>query len=321
MSDAHGAMTPRRPRPELRLDVWGAVAVTLLAWVAYLATRQIDVAPARGYGVVLFAVATTCAAAAAVVLWGRARGERDPALGWVAAGVTVSFVAMVLQLISSPAVSPGGGPLGTHRDGGALLYLLFHWSLLLGAVAGAARVPLRARPVALACGVIVALLVAGNRAPVGPLLHPDYRYTALLLRFEQVTAVTAILAMGLWMVRSGRRAPALHGWIAVALAFNTYDIVLNALAGQRYDPVWWASASMRLATFAVPAVAATVTVLVQLRRHEQYADAELSRREGELRAALRAQSELLASAEALTGAVSEAEVARVAAAAAMAATD
>lgn len=306
-------MTPRRPRPDPRLDVWGAVGATLLAWVAYLVSRQVGVLPDRGFGVVLFTIAPSCAAVATVVLWVRGRADHDPAVSWVATGLAVGLAAMVLQLVSFPAVSRDGGPLGTGGNGSSLLYLLFHWSLLLSAVAGAARTRQRWQPWALAAGLVVVVLSALNLIPTPLLLTPDGGFTPLLLLLEQITAVAALAATVFWMVRSGRRAPALRGWIAVALAFNTHDTLFNLIAGRRYDHVWWASLSMRVATYAVLAAAATLTVLVQLRRHDQYTEAELTRREGELRTALGATSQLLASSEALTSAVTEADVAHTAA--------
>ncbi len=304
-------MTPRRPRPELRLDVWGALGATLVAWLAYLLARSNHALPDRGYAVALFTVTLVSAAVAGVVLW--ARAEADPALGWVAAGVGVSFVAMGLQLVALPEVTAGGGPLGTDEGGRALLYLLFHWSLLLAALAGAARAPLRWRPVAVLAGAGAALALAFSAIPTSLVLRVDQRSTAAMIDLEYLTAAAAVLAVLTWVLRSGRIAPALSGWVAVALSFNAYDALLNAIAGRTYDEEWWASLSMRVAAYGVLAIAGVSTVLTQLHRHEQYAEAELTRREQELTASLQASGQLLASAEALTGAVGELDVGRIAA--------
>jgi serine phosphatase RsbU (regulator of sigma subunit) len=315
-SSLRAVMTPRRPRPELRLDVWGIVAATLVAWTAYLISRTAHVVPARGYGIVLLGLAPAGGCVAAIVLWVRARAEEDTALGWVAAGITVSDVALVLQLMSFPAVDPAGGPLRTGGDGSSLLYLFFHWSLLLSALAGSAQIGLRWRPAAITAGVALAFCCASDLVPVPQLIRADQSFTLVTLWLEYITSILGFAVVLGWVVRSGRNASALRAWVAAALSLAVYDVLLNAVARQRYSEEWWASLLMRVATYAVLALAAVLTVVVQLRRHEQYADAELARREDELLTSLRARNQLLSSAQALTSAVSEIDVAQVVAAAA-----
>lgn len=305
------AISARRPRPELRLDVWGAVGATLLAWVAFLVAQAFQIRPDPGYAMLLFTATPVCAAMATPVLWARGRAEGDEALGWTAAGLAVGVVAMVLQLISFPTFTPGGGPLGTGNSATALLYLVFHWTFLAGAVLAMAGVPLRWRPHAIAVGLIATVGVAVEAFPIPALMTPEQRFTPLTIHIEHLTTLADLVVTVLWLVRSGRRAPALHGWIGVALSFTVYDVLLNAVAGRRFDEAWWASITMRVVTYAVLALGAGITVLVQLRRHEQYAEAELDRRETELLTSLEGTNQLLASAEALTAAVNEADVARV----------
>lgn len=300
--------------------MWTAVAATLLAWVAYIVAAQLGVRPSPGFAVVLFTVAPTFALVAAVVLWCSSRTDGDLAVGWVAAGLVVGFVAMALQLLSFPAVSPDGGPLRTGGNGSSLLYLLYHWSLILAAAAGTVRADLRWRRYALAAGLAAAAVLALDLVKSPRMLRADQSFTPPLIFLEQVTLAAAVLVAIAWVAGAGRRAPAMHAWIGMALAFNAYDTIFNAVAGRRYDNVWWASLSMRVCTYGVLAGTAVMTMLLQSRRHRLYAEAELNRRETELLVALRATGRLLASSEALAAAVGEADVAQVAVAAAREAT-
>ncbi len=303
------------------MDLVGALLATGLAGAVYLLALSLDYLPSPGYGIILYAWTPACAAIAAAVLWTRSRAESDQAVRWVAAGVTGSLAAIVLQMISIPIVSPSGGPFATTGDGSTLLYLLFHWSLIGGALAGALDAPTRWRLPVLGLAVVLALTSAMDLIPTPSMMRPDQSFARITILLELATAVVAGAVTVVWVLRSGRSAPALRGWVAVALALNTYELLLNALAGRRYNSVWWASLSMRVATYGVLALAGVVTVLIQLYRQEHYTETELSRREGELETSLASRGQLLASAERLARAASETDVARVAVDAAIAATE
>ena len=302
---------PRTPSPVRRLNVLLALGTAAVACLLYVAALFTEVLPPRGLAVAFFAAAPLFAAVALWILVLRNRLDSEPTIGWVCTGLGVGILAMVLQLVSFPAVSPGGGLLGTGDQGSAALYLLFHLSLGAGAAAGALRVPPRWRWVALAAGVLLALLLALDVVPLPMLLRPDGSFTGLLKVIEYVLAGVLAGCAVLWLRMAGPVPPALQGWIGVALSLAVYDVVLNALGGARYAPVWWASLSLRVATYAVLAAGSAWTVVAQLRDLERYSDAELARREGQLRRSLGHTRQLLSCTGALSRAVTAEEVATV----------
>jgi serine phosphatase RsbU (regulator of sigma subunit)/anti-sigma regulatory factor (Ser/Thr protein kinase) len=300
---------PRRPRPERRLDLYAAVGVAALASVAYVVALMLDVVPPRGLSVVFFAAAPVSAAFALLVLAVRWRAEQDPALGWVSAGLAVGWLAMTLQLISFPTVTPDGGVLGTSDQSSAALYLTFHLALAGGAIAGALGAPLALRWPAAAAGLGFTVLMAVDAIPLPTLLRPDTSFTGPLLAMEYGLAAVTGLAAVLWIKRTGRVASTLRGWVGVSLSLAVYDLLFNAFAAERFDAIWWASLSLRVATYAVLAVGTVVSVLIRLSETESYTQSELNRREGELRTSLGLTNQLLGCAQDLAKAVTPAEVA------------
>ena len=293
MADGPSAIDERTPRPDPRLDVVGVLGAAAAAAVAYVGALSADVLPSNGFSVVLFAAAPLLALVALVVVAHRARAEQDPALGWFASGLAVSVLAMLLQLISFPAIAEGGGLLGTSGDGSSGLYLLFHLALALGALLGGLSVSPRWRVPFAVAGALLALGFAGDLIPLPQLLTPEGRFTTTLTQLQSALAVVMSGAALAWLARSGRSARSLHTWIGLALSLSVCDVVLNALSARRFDAVWWSSLSMRVATFAVLALGATVTVLRLLARWERYTEDELTRREAQLQASLATTQQLL----------------------------
>jgi anti-sigma regulatory factor (Ser/Thr protein kinase) len=70
--------------------------------------------------------------------------------------------------------------------------------------------------------------------------------------------------------------------------------VPQRVSARRFDPVWWSSLAMRVATYGVLAAAAIAVVLRQLSSQERYAEQELTRREHQLSDSLTTTQELLA---------------------------
>jgi GAF domain-containing protein len=304
-------LDPRTPGPIRRLDVYVALGTTAFACLAYAVTLVTNGVPPRGWAVVLFTSVPLLAAVALVVMGSRARAEKDPALQWVSAGLLVTVVALLLQLLSFPEISNGGGPLATDAQSRSGLFLLYHGALSAGAVAGALGVSPRWRVPAVTAGVGLEVLLAVNAVPLPFLLRPDGAYTLMLVGSQWLLAVLVALAGILWLWRVGRAPTALRGWVGVALFLSAYDLVLNAIGGARFEPVWWSSLSVRVATYAVLAFGSACAVLAQLRDVESYADAELLRREGQLRGSLALTGQLLRCAEDLARAVTPDEVATV----------
>jgi hypothetical protein len=290
----------------------------VVAAVVALSVREL---PPVSLSVALFASAPLAASVAVAVLADRARREKDLPLRWVAAGLLLAVVAMVLQLISFPTVADGGGPLGTDRDGSAALYLAFHLAFPLGVVAGALRLSPRWVVPSFITGALLVVGLASGLLPLPSLLTPEQSFTDLLVRIEWAVLVVQVAALVMWAVTEGPVSTPLRGWVGVALAISCSDVALNALAGERYTALWWSSLTMRAAAFVVLAAGCLVAVLRHLRRLEDYSESELTRRESQLTASVEVTERLLDNARALAAAVTPVEVvdALTAAAAAVAA--
>jgi GAF domain-containing protein len=304
-------MSPRSARPDRRVDLLLLLLATVGAAAIYVGALMLEVHPPHGMAVAFFAGPPICATFAVVILGSRARDDGDLRLAWVSAGVAVGVVAMVLQVASFPVVSPDGWVFGTNDQGSAALYLLFHLSFAAGVAAGALELPVRWRLPSVFAGWVLALLLAANLVPLPELIHAATQFTSTLVAVELVLAAFAAGATWLWVFRVGRSAAPLHGWVGVAVALSVFDVLLNAVGAERYSSVWWASLSLRVGTYLVLAFGALAGLLGRLRDAESYSEAELDRREGQLRSSLAVTSGLLSSAERLSRAVTSAQVADV----------
>lgn len=304
------AIDPRGERLVHRVDLVSALGVTLLAAAAYVVAIFTRLEPPRGFSVSLFTIAPVGGIVALGVLWYCGRTFNDPLLRWYAVGLAVAVPAMLLQLISYPLVASAGGPLNTDNDSSSALYLLFHIAPAAAALVGVRRAPDQwARPAA-AGGVVLALLLAANLVPLPHLLADDLTFTRTLLALEAVTAVLLLVAAGAWTRAVGRSPSALHAWVSVSLMLSFADMLFNLVGGARFTPVWWASLSMRGATYLVLAGGCLVWVLQALGTAERYTEQELSRREGQLGVAFGLTRRLLEVSERLAHAVSLDEVTR-----------
>ena len=300
----------RSARPEARFDTYSALATAGVAAAAYVGALFLPGSLPQGLAASLFAVAPVLGAVAAVVLWSRGRATADPSLIWVSSGVAVAVTGMGLQLMGLPFVAENGGPLGTSGDSSAALYLGFHLALAGGVAAAALGCPAGWWPWAVGGSALLLVWVATDLVPLPTLLTARQTFTGLLVGAEIVLAVVIAGALLLWVRRIGRSARSLHGWVVVALSLSVYDVLLNAVAARRFDPVWWASLSLRVATYAVLAAGAVYTVLGELRRLESFTEDELDRAELEVGRSWTAKEHLLRSATRLSTAVSPHEVAR-----------
>ncbi len=279
--------------------VAGLAATTLAAALLLVGLLATDVPP-RSLSSVLFSWSPTGAAIALPIVAARARRDRGALLGWFAAGLLVCVLAMVAQLLSHPVVDPAGGPLGTDPQSNAALYLLFHLSLYVAALAGAVRLPaVLAWPLALA-GLALAVAVSLDGVPLPGLIEPDRtEYTGLLIDIEIAAAVLGAVAVLAWVRAAGSPTTPLRAWIGLALTLSAFEVTLNAVAAERYDAMWWSSLSLRLATFAVLAAGCIWTVVRDLGRVERYSEVELGQRDRELRGTVAVTDLLLSNAQGL----------------------
>jgi anti-sigma regulatory factor (Ser/Thr protein kinase) len=285
-------MPPPEPRLNLPIALVGAAGAAL----AYLAALYAEALPPRSMTVALLASVPVSALLALVIIRSRAAAEDDLRLHWVGTGLVLATVALVLQLIAFPLVAPDGGPLGSSPDAVAGLYLVFHVALAGCALLGALSVPLRWRPPVLVLGLLLTLATALNLLPLPDLVRGSGAFTTTLTVIELVLAVATLACTLLWLRRVGRTPRLMHGWVGIALSLSAYDLFLNAATAERFEPVWWASLSMRVATYAVLAVGGLVSVLRQLAQFEQWSATELDRREAQLHKSLDRSQELLAAA-------------------------
>lgn len=286
----------RVPRPEPRLNLPIALAAAAGAALSYLLALHADAFPPRSMTVTLLASVPFCALLALVIIRSRAAAEDDPRLRWAGTGLALSLVALVLQLIAFPLVASGGGPLSSSPDAVAGLYLVFHVALAGSALLGALSVSLRWRPPVLVVGLVLTLSIALDLLPLPDLVRGSGVFTATLTVVELVLAVATLACTLLWLRRVGRTPRLMHGWVGIALSLSAYDLFLNAATAERFEPVWWASLSMRVATYAVLAVGGLFSVLRQLEQFEQWSVTELDRREAQLRTSLDRSQALLAAA-------------------------
>ena len=299
----------RAPRPQTRLDVRGAVVASSAAAAVYLAALVSNMQLPRGFSAVLFTVTTTCALAATALLGMRANAEDDEPLRWATAGLAVACAAMVLQLISFPAVSGGGGIFASDGISSALEYLAWHLAPACGMLLGALGCPARWRRWLVAAGLLLVGLAARPGWPLPLLVRADGSFTRLLVALELAAAVATALVAAVWYRWSGRRPTATQGWLTVTLVLSCYDLLLNALASKRFEPIWWASLFTRSLTYAVLLGGLIAATARQLVRVEAYVDAELGRAESVARSSLAVAQRLLATAQALAGSVTVREVA------------
>ncbi len=304
-------LPPRPEPPQSRVDVVGALVATAAAALALVVALVLEVSPPQPLAAVLLVTVPVLGAVALPVVVSRARARRDSALGWFAAGLAVSVAGATLQTLSFPTVLPDGGPLRTSTAGSGLLYLVMHAALPAGVMAAALGVPGRFRRAFVGAGLAVVLACALDLVPAPELLVRDGEFTPALIVAELLVGWFAAVAAVLWVRRLGRSVTALRGWAGVALSLSAYDVLLNAVAAQRFAAVWWASLALRVATYAVLAAAAVATVLSELRRLEQYTDRELDRSDARLRGSLAVNDRLLDSAERFSRAVTSADVGEV----------
>ena len=273
---------PRTPRADHRVDLYLILLATAAACAMFVVAALSQVLPPNGIAIAFFAVAPLSGAFALVVVAARSRAGREPALRWFASGLLVAVAAMVLQLVSFPTISATGGPLGTDGRSSAALYLLSHLAPALAAVAGALGWSTRWRRPLTVAGLLLSAGLAMGLVPLPPLLTSDGGFTPLLLVTEYAVAVFMVVAGTLWVLNTGRSASPLPAWVAVALSLSFYDVLFNAIGEARFTAVWWASLSLRDATYVVLAVGCIVAVLTALRTSEAYTESELGRRERQL---------------------------------------
>jgi serine phosphatase RsbU (regulator of sigma subunit) len=291
--DSVGRIRQRGPLPALSFNLVAGLGATVAAAAGCVIALSLGRLPGPSSSIILLTLAPACGLLALPVLSARGRAESDLPVEWVAGGLAVTCLALVLQLISFPSVSSSQGPLHTGGQGSAQLYLTFHVWLYGSALAGALRVPRRWIRRAWRVGTGLCVLEAVNGVPSPGLLTPQENYTGPLVVVEWVIVLLGLVALAWWTRSAGRLPTPLRGWIGVSVLLSCYELAFNALAGRRYDELWWASLSMRATGFAVLALGGLGYLLRQSRRVEQFSEAELALRDTELRGSVAVTDRLL----------------------------
>jgi serine phosphatase RsbU (regulator of sigma subunit)/anti-sigma regulatory factor (Ser/Thr protein kinase) len=300
----------RAPRPELRLNLVGTIGATSLAVLVYVAAQLSNLDLPQAFSGVLFAVAPVCAIPATVLLAVRARAEQDIALRAVTAGLVIGCIGMILQLIAFRTISPGGGVFATSAAGTTLLFFLWHLSLPMSALASMLGRPRTVRRrVGLAIGIVAAFLCATVVPSSWTFVRADGSYSlGLVIAMLAVIVFTGVVIF-VWVRQTGLRPTATRGWITIAMVLSVYDVALNALGHKRFSDIWWASLTIRGATYAVLLGGLIVSTATQLQRLEKYSSVELARAEGEVSNWAEVTERLLAATSALSAAVTAEDVA------------
>lgn len=295
--------------PALSFDLRATLLVTVVAGLASLGILSLGRVPPPSSSIVLFTVAVVCAVLALPVLFGRARAEADPPLEWFAGGLAVACLAMVLQLISFPTVVPDGGPLHSSHESSALLYLTFHVWPYGCALAGALGASRRGVLPAWWAGAAITVLMAVDLFPSPDLLTPQETFTPTLIVIDWALVGLGLAAVLAWARISGPHPTPLRGWVGVALLISTYELTFNAIAGSRYDTMWWTSITLRAGGFAALAVGGLLYLLRQARQVERSSATELALREAELQGSVAVTERLLIHARELARSYTPVQVA------------
>jgi EAL domain-containing protein (putative c-di-GMP-specific phosphodiesterase class I) len=185
-----------------------------------------------------------------------ARAVDDHRMRWIAAGVTVAFAGLVLNLFGQPTIFPGGGPVEQSADSGAARYVIWHTAMLAAGALALANV--RARPRELlafgAAGIALLVYAALAEAPFGDLAAPDGSFDAGLRTVVGVLAAGQLAVAFAWWHRSGGSPTWGEVCVVALMGLSGLDALSFLFATEPYAGAWWASLTLRAGQFAVPAV-------------------------------------------------------------------
>jgi EAL domain-containing protein (putative c-di-GMP-specific phosphodiesterase class I) len=261
----------------VNIRLLGAGAVTAAVAMAVALSAGGGARPTAAVPACL-AVGCVCAALVGHLMHASARAVDDHRMRWIAAGVTVAFAGLVLNVFAQPTIVPDGGLVAQGTDSGAARYVIWHVALLAAGALALANVRARA-PELLAFGVGgIALLAyaALADAPFGELGAADGSFNTELRTVVGVLAAGQLaVAIAWWQRASG--APTWGEVCVVALmGLSGLDALSFLFATEPYAGAWWASLTLRAAQFAVPAVGLVIGFIAFADRLRDLQD-ELSR--------------------------------------------
>lgn len=286
-------MDPRSPKPEPRVGVLGPLAAGLVATILYVVALRTDHRPGEWISVPLFVTAPVLAVAALGLIWGRRHESLRPDLSWFASGLAAGIVTMIYQMLAFPAVAADGGPLHTSDNSRAALYVLFHVWPAFGALLGVLGAHHRFRAPFLVHAVVLSTAIAVNLIPLPVLIDSHGMFMPALVIADAMAAVFVLVTTFWWMGQAGLTAIPIVAWVGISQSLAFYDLVFSAIGGERFSAMWWASLTMRVATYAVLLLGSARSLLRHLHNVEDYAASELNRREQQLGKSLETVSRLL----------------------------
>src|SRR4051794_26674099 len=244
-----------RPSDTVMQRLSAACAITALM-ALLIAVSAGDTGRPTAAAPTFLAVGATCSAFLAYLLFASARAVEDCRLRWMAAGVAVACVGLLVTIAGQSTVFTGGTPVNRSTDAGAARYVIWHAALAGAAVLAVLRVtPTRVRVIGFfgAAFALLAWACIGD-APLGDLVTSNGTYHAGLKVIVGMLVLVQAVTAAAWWNAEGRRPP----WGAlcmIALLFlSAADLFFFLIATQPYQGPWWASIALRGGQFAIPTV-------------------------------------------------------------------
>jgi EAL domain-containing protein (putative c-di-GMP-specific phosphodiesterase class I) len=241
----------------------------------------------------------------AYLAFASARAVEDVRLRWMAAGVTVACVGLLLTIAGQSTVFTGGTPVNRSLDAGAARYVLWHAALAAAAIFAVRRVaPTRGRVIAFfAISFVLLAWACIADTPFGDLVSSNGTYHAALKVVVGVLVLVQALTAAAWWKDEGRRPHWGALCMLALLALSAADNFFFLLATEPYKGAWWASIALRGGQFLIPTVGVVlgfVGMADKVREFQQEveanfrAESERAAREEEIAGADRARRERLA---------------------------
>jgi EAL domain-containing protein (putative c-di-GMP-specific phosphodiesterase class I) len=284
-----------RPSDTVMQRLLAACAITALV-ALLIAVSAGDTGRPTAAAPTFLAAGATCSAFLAYLLFASARAVEDCRLRWMAAGVTLACVGLLVTIAGQSTVFTGGTPVNRDPDAGAARYVIWHAALAAAAIFAVRKAaPSRERIVAY-FGISLVLLAWAciADAPFGDLVTSNGTYHVGLKVLVGVLVLVQAATAVAWWNDEGRRPPWGALCMIALLALSAADNFFFLVAVQPYQGAWWASITLRGGQFLIP----TVGVLLGF---VGFAD-KLREFQGEVEANFHAEGERAAREEELAGA-------------------
>jgi EAL domain-containing protein (putative c-di-GMP-specific phosphodiesterase class I) len=284
-----------RPSEAVTQRLLAACGITALV-ALLIAVSAGDTGRPTGAAPTFLAAGATTSGFLAYLGFASARAVEDCRLRWMAAGVTVACVGLLLTIAGQSTVFTGGTPVNRNPDAGAARYVIWHAALAAAAIVAVRRAaPSRERMIvffAISFALLAWACIAD--APFGDLVTSNGTYHASLKVVVGVLVIAqAVTAAAWWKVEDGRPAWGALCMIAL-LALSAADNLFFLIATEPYRGAWWASITLRGGQFLIPTIGIALGFVGLADKMREFQE--------EIEANFRAESERAAREEELAGA-------------------